>query len=112
MPKVTSENRAAIVDDALRDTMEANDVIQEDTSHQSCTLRVRQWNEVGVLGRPVNHQKNVQFAVDVWKAFNEIHQVVHPNLMWNCKRLKQAIRMKILHPVVLACSTATEPVAD
>jgi hypothetical protein len=89
-PKRAGEHRVPIADDGLRQTMEADNF--ERPCHRCRRVGMAQWDEVRYLQKTIDHcQDDRLVVVNAWKAFDEIHGQVAPNLLGNgsgCSRLE------------------------
>ena len=88
-PHMAGKNGVAITDNGVRKTMKVHDVVEEGTSNRRSRVRVPQWNEVGVLGEPVDDGEDDTLAMDLRKGLDEVHRNVRPHTRRHGQRLQE-----------------------
>jgi hypothetical protein len=78
-PKCVGEDKVMIADDGARDTIQFDDVVEEDLGDGDNGVRVAQWDEVDILREAIHHRKDHRFPADTWETLHKVHGDVGPH---------------------------------
>ena len=88
-PKFTGEYWIPIRYDGLRNAMQTVNLINICCSHLRCWKRMRQRNEMTLLGKLIHYYQNAVILAGLWEAFHEIKWDHLPCMIRYWKRLKK-----------------------
>src|SRR6266576_2350029 len=91
-PKVRGELRAAVRDDGVRQAVESEYMIEEKMGKPLGLDGISAWDEVALLGQPIDHDPDGVEPLGLREANHEIHGDVAPRVVWHGKRKQGAVQ--------------------
>ena len=88
LPKARSENHIPVRNDGCGKPMKSDNVGEEGFSNRLRSVRMRQGDEMRILGETVHNGQYHTFAAHLRKCLNEIHGDVFPHTRGHCQGLQ------------------------
>ena len=66
--------------------MKLKNIISEQVDNLFCCEGVLKWQEMSILGEPINHNKSYVLVIGFGKPFIKIHGDMCPSHIWNLSR--------------------------
>jgi hypothetical protein len=92
-PKLAGEDRISVAHNRARETVKADDLVEEDSSDGRRSVGVADRDEVSIFGEAVDYGEDDRFSTNTREVLDEVHGDVRPNQTQDVERLQQAFWM-------------------
>jgi hypothetical protein len=106
------EHGIPIAHNGARYAVKLHNIVEEEVRRQFCCVRMTEWQEVAVLGEPINDTENHRFSIHTLRTFDKLHVHVRRDGRGHLHWLQKNRGLEMLHLVAPVGDAGADEVSD